>query len=37
VLEIKADDWIDVPARRKHRVEWVTPVEKTVRLAVFYE
>lgn len=37
VLEMKPGDWIDIPAHRKHRVEWTSPEEKTVWLAVFYE
>jgi cupin 2 domain-containing protein len=37
VVEMKAGDWIDIPAHRKHRVEWTTPDEKTVWVAVFYK
>jgi cupin 2 domain-containing protein len=37
IVELKPGDWIDIPARRKHRVEWTTPDERTVWLAVFYE
>lgn len=37
VLELEPGDWIDIPARQKHRVEWTTPDEPTVWLAVFYE
>ena len=37
VVEMKAGDWIDIPAHRKHHVEWTTPDEKTIWLAVFYE
>lgn len=36
VLEMKAGDWIDIPAHRKHRVEWTEPDDQTVWLAVFY-
>ena len=36
VLEIKPGDWIAIPARHRHRVEWTTPVEPTIWLAVFY-
>ncbi|MGC8490739.1 MAG: cupin domain-containing protein [Syntrophobacteraceae bacterium] len=36
VLVLKPGDWIDIPAHRKHRVEWTDPVQKTVWLAVFY-
>ena len=34
--EMKPGDWLDIPAHRKHRVEWTTSDEKTVWLAVFY-
>jgi cupin 2 domain-containing protein len=34
---MKAGDWINIPAHRKHRVEWTTPDEKTVWVAVFYK
>lgn len=36
VVEMKVGDWIDIPAHRKHRVEWTTPDVRTVWLAVFY-
>ena len=36
VVELKPGDWIEIAAHRKHRVEWTTPEEKTVWLAVFY-
>lgn len=36
-VEMKAGDWIDIPAHRKHRVEWTTQGEKTVWLVVFYK
>lgn len=36
-VEMKAGDWIDIPAHRKHRVEWTTPDGPTIWLAVFYE
>ena len=29
-------DFLNIPAHRKHRVEWVTPNETTLWLAVFY-
>jgi cupin 2 domain-containing protein len=35
-LEMKAGDYINIPARRRHRVEWTTPDEPTIWLAVFY-
>ena len=36
VIEMKPGDWINIPAHRKHRVEWTTPDEQTIWLAVFY-
>lgn len=36
VVELKPGDWLDISAHRRHRVEWTTPEEKTVWLAVFY-
>ena len=35
-VEMGPGDWINIPAHRKHRVEWTTPSEPTVWLAVFY-
>jgi cupin 2 domain-containing protein len=37
VVELKSGDWINIPAHRKHRVEWTVPDERTVWLAVFYK
>ncbi|MCU0712520.1 MAG: cupin domain-containing protein [Pirellula sp.] len=34
--ELKPGDYIIMPARQKHRVEWTTPDDPTVWLAVFY-
>ena len=36
-LELKPGDFVDIPAHRKHRVDWTTPDEPTVWLAVYYE
>jgi cupin 2 domain-containing protein len=36
VVEMRPGDWFDIPAHRRHRVEWTTPDERTVWLAVFY-
>jgi cupin 2 domain-containing protein len=36
VVEMKPGNWIDISAHRKHRVEWTTPDERTVWLALFY-
>ena len=37
VVEMRPGDWLNIPAHRKHRVEWTTPSEQTIWLAVFYE
>jgi len=37
VVEMKGGDWIHIPAHKKHRVEWTSPDEKTIWLAVFYQ
>lgn len=36
VLEMRPGSFMNIPAHRKHRVEWTTPCEPTVWLAVFY-
>ena len=35
-LHMKPGDFLNIPAHRKHRVEWTTPHEPTVWLTVFY-
>ena len=37
VLEMQPGSFIHIPAHRKHRVEWTTPDEPTIWLAVHYE
>jgi cupin 2 domain-containing protein len=37
VVELKAGDSVNIPAHKKHRVEWTTPDEPTLWLAVFYK
>lgn len=37
VVEMKRGNWINIPAHKRQRVEWTTPDEKTIWLAVFYE
>jgi cupin 2 domain-containing protein len=37
VVDMAAGDWLNISAHRKHRVEWTTPDEATVWLAVFYD
>lgn len=36
IKELKTGDYINILAHQKHRVEWTTPDEPTVWLAVFY-
>lgn len=36
-VEMRPGDWVNIPARRRHRVEWTAPDEPTVWLAVFYD
>jgi len=35
-IELRAGDYLSIPAHVKHRVEWTTPDEPTVWLAVHY-
>jgi len=36
-IEMKPGDFVNIPAHKRHRVEWTTPVEPTIWLGVFYE
>jgi cupin 2 domain-containing protein len=36
LVELKPGDFLNIPAHAKHRVEWTTPDETTVWLAVHY-
>ncbi len=36
VLVMKPGDWVEIPAHRRHRVEWTDSETQTVWLAVFY-
>ena len=36
VVELKSGDFINIPAHKRHRVEWTTPDEPTIWLAVHY-
>lgn len=36
VIEMKPGSFINIPAHRRHRVEWTTPDEPTVWLAIHY-
>lgn len=35
-VELRPGSCLDIPAHRRHRVEWTTPDEPTIWLAVFY-
>jgi len=37
VIEMKPGDFVNIPACKKHRVDWTTPDEPTVWLGVRYE
>ena len=36
-MEMMPGDWIKIPSHQKHSIEWTSPDEPTVWLAVFYE
>jgi cupin 2 domain-containing protein len=36
VVHLAPGDWLDIPARRRHRVDWSAPDELTVWLAVHF-
>lgn len=36
-IEMTAGDFVNIPAHRRHRVEWTDPDQLTIWLAVFYE
>jgi len=36
VVEMRPGDFVHIPAHRKHRVDWTTPDEPTIWLAVLY-
>ena len=35
-IDLKPGDFVNIPAHRRHRVEWTTPNESTIWLAVHY-
>ena len=35
-IDMKPGDFIDIPAHKRHRVEWTTPDEPTIWLGVHY-
>ncbi len=37
VLDLKPGDYVHIPAHQKHWVDWTTPDEPTIWLAVFYD
>jgi cupin 2 domain-containing protein len=37
VIVLHPGDYFNIPAHKKHRVEWTNPNEQTVWLAVFYK
>jgi cupin 2 domain-containing protein len=36
IIVMGPGDYVDIPAHKKHRVEWTDPSEKTIWLAVHY-
>ncbi len=36
MIELKEGDYLNIPAHKKHRVEWTDPENETIWLAVFY-
>ena len=34
--QLAPGDWLDIPAHRRHRVEWTAPAEPTIWLALHY-
>ena len=35
-MELKPGDYVNIPAHRRHRVEWTDPTTPTIWLAVHY-
>ena len=35
-LELTAGSFVNIPAHRRHRVEWTDPTQPTIRLTVHY-
>jgi cupin 2 domain-containing protein len=35
-IHMNTGDYMNIPSNRRHRIEWTTPNEPTVWLAVFY-
>lgn len=36
-IEMQPGNFVNIPAHKRHRVEWTTPDEPTIWLADFYE
>ena len=36
VVDMRPGDFVNIPAHKKHRVDWTTPDEPTIWLAVFF-
>jgi len=36
-VRMSTGDWLNIPAHKKHRVEWTTPDEATIWLALHYD
>jgi cupin 2 domain-containing protein len=36
-LDLRPGDFVNIPAHRRHRVEWTDPTQPTVWLAIHYE
>lgn len=36
MVELQAGDWINIAAGEKHRVEWTSPTQPTIWLAIHY-
>jgi cupin 2 domain-containing protein len=36
LIRLEAGDYINIPAHKKHRVEWTNPDTETIWLAIFY-
>jgi cupin 2 domain-containing protein len=37
LIEMRPGDFVNIPAHRRHRVEWASPDEPTVWLAIHYD
>ena len=36
-VDLQEGDYINIPAHKKHRVDWTDPKQKTIWLAIFYK